>query len=114
VLDVLTDTKEKSHHEERQQALLDMLNAGGLDYFDRDHLVLRAKKVGFHRILEMLYEKGQEHGQLLSTYTDDPMRQILAFVFLQKVFLEAEIEASGAGRVSIIRIFFWENYSLLE
>ncbi len=88
VLDVLTDTREKSHHEERQQALLDMLNAGGLEYFDRDHLIYRAKSVGFYRILEMLYEKGGETAKLLRCYIEDPLRQLQAFVFLQKVFLE--------------------------
>ena len=74
VLNVLTDTNEKSHHEERQQALLDMLNAGGLEYFDRDHLIFRAKNVGFYRILEMLYNKNQDYVKLLRTYLDDPYR----------------------------------------
>ena len=39
VLNVITDTQEHSHYEERQQALLDMLNAGGLEYFDQENLV---------------------------------------------------------------------------
>ena len=33
VLNVLTDNNEISHREERQQALFDMLNARGLDYW---------------------------------------------------------------------------------
>ena len=48
VLDVLTDTTEKSHHEERQQALLDMLSAGALDYLE-DEVKLKAQNVGFYR-----------------------------------------------------------------
>ena len=88
VLDVLTDTREKSHHEERQQALLDMLNAGGLEYFDRDHLIFRAQKVGFYRILEMLYTKNEDYVKLLRTYIDDPYRQNQVFSFVQKVLVE--------------------------
>ena len=88
VLDVLTDTREKSHHEERQQALLDMLNAGGMEYFDRDHLIFRAQKVGFYRILEMLYTKNEDYVKLLSTYIDDPYRQNQVFSFVQKVLVE--------------------------
>merc|ERR1719266_1228913 len=57
VLNVITDTREHSHYEERQQALLDMLNAGGLEYFDQENLIHRAEKVQFYRILEMLYDK---------------------------------------------------------
>ena len=54
VLNVLTDTREKSHHEERQQALLDMLNAGALKYFEsegRNHLISRSQNVGFYRLV---------------------------------------------------------------
>ena len=94
VLDVLTDTREKSHHEERQQALLDMLNAGGLDYFDRDHLIYRASKVGFHRILEMLYDKNQDYKKLLRTYIDDPFRQNQVFNFLQKTLAEDDLTSN--------------------
>ena len=88
VLDVLTDTKEKSHHEERQQALLDMLNAGGLDYFDRDHLIFRAQKVGFFRILEMLYYKNCDYVKLIRTYIDDNFRQNQVFNFAQKLLTQ--------------------------
>ena len=35
VLVVLTDQEETKHAEERQQALLDMIAAGGLQHFDR-------------------------------------------------------------------------------
>ena len=51
VLDVLTDTTEKSHHEERQQALLDMLSAGALDYLE-DEVKLKAQNVGFYRLVK--------------------------------------------------------------
>ena len=49
-MDVLTDTTEKSHHEERQQALLDMLSAGALDYLE-DEVKLKAQNVGFYRLV---------------------------------------------------------------
>ncbi len=40
VLSVLTGSSDRAHHEEREQALLDMLHAGGMQYFDREHLVM--------------------------------------------------------------------------
>ena len=102
VLDVLTDTREKSHTEERQQALLDMLNAGGQEYFDKDHLIFRAQKVGFYRILEMLHDKGKEYVKLLRTYIDDPYRQGQVFTFLQKVFLEDNDDKKGQVEKSVL------------
>lgn len=84
----MTDTREKSHHEERQQALLDMLNAGGMDYFDRDHLIFRAQKVGFFRILEMLYSRNADYVKILRTYTDDQFRKNQVFSFVQKILCD--------------------------
>ena len=88
VLNVLTDNNEISHREERQQALFDMLNARGLDYFDQDHLIYRAQQVEFYRILEMIYEKRKEYDKLLRTYINDRFRQSQVFSFLQRVFYE--------------------------
>ena len=88
VLNVITDTREHSHYEERQQALLDMLNAGGLEYFDQENLIHRAEKVQFYRILEMLYDKRKEHVKLLGTYINDAYRKNQAFSFLQRVLYE--------------------------
>ena len=99
VLDVLTDTKEKSHHEERQQALLDMLNAGGMEYFEKEHLIDRALKVGFHRILEMIYDKNHDYVKLLKTYIDDPFRQNQVFNFLQKTLQSGDADHDKIGQV---------------
>ena len=65
VLDVLTDTTEKSHHEERQQALLDMLSAGALDYLE-DEVKLKARNVGFYRSVKYKVMRFQ---QLQSRHT---------------------------------------------
>ena len=68
VLDVLTDTTEKSHHEERQQALLDMLSAGALDYLE-DEVKLKAQNVGFYRSVKTKVEKILKGSLDLITFT---------------------------------------------
>jgi hypothetical protein len=38
-----TDSKSESRHEERQQALIELLNAGGLEHFNEDRLLKLAE-----------------------------------------------------------------------
>ena len=95
-LDVLTETSydspsdqtASSHHEERQQALLELINAGGLKYFDREKLVLRSEAVGFFKILETLYEDSREYDKVLQSIISDVPRRVQAFAYVQKVLLE--------------------------
>jgi hypothetical protein len=101
VLEVLTQADDKSHHEERQQALLEMLNAGGAQYFDRERLIAQAKKVKFFRILEVLYESGRQHENVLRCFIDDEeeARRQQAFAFVQKVMLDDAYDDEAKGKV---------------
>ena len=106
VLEVLTDNTEKAHHEEREQALLEMLNVGGIQYFNRERLIFQAQKVGFNRILEMLYESNREYEKMLRCFIDDSARQLQAFAFIQRVMLndtDYDGEAKGQVEKSVIR-----------
>ena len=95
-LDVLTETSydspsdqtASSHHEERQQALLELINAGGLKYFDREKLILRSQAVSFFKILETLYEDSREYDKVLHSIICDVPRRVQAFAYVQKVLLE--------------------------
>ncbi len=92
-LDVLTDAstatdQTSSHHEERQQALLELIDAGGLQYFDREKLLRRSEAIGFYRILETLYEEAKEYDRVVDCILSDAPRRQQAFAFVQKVLLE--------------------------
>ena len=76
------------HGEERQQALLDMINVGGLQHFDLDVLVDCCTRVGFYKILETLYEKNGEYDKILGCYLLDTARHVQTFSFLQNIFLD--------------------------
>jgi hypothetical protein len=105
VLEVLTNSVENAQREEREQALMDMLNAGGQQYFDRERLIFQAQKVKFYRILEMLFEQGREYDKVLRCYLDDPNRQNQAFAFVQKVLADNDHyngEAKGQVEKSVI------------
>ena len=49
VLEVLTDPREGGSREEREDALLDMVNAGGRDLFEPQQLEQACAGVGFYR-----------------------------------------------------------------
>ena len=83
--------------DEWQEALIDLLNAGGMEHFDLEKLEERALREQFHRILEMVYEKGGEWDRILPCYTSDPKRRMQAFVFVQKVFIESDL---GGGNIN--------------
>ena len=83
--------------DEWQEALIDLLNAGGMEHFDLEKLEERALRAQFHRILEMVYEKRGEWDRILPCYTSDPKRRMQAFVFVQKVFIESDL---GGGNIS--------------
>eukprot|EP00095_Tigriopus_kingsejongensis_P008534 maker-scaffold81_size397536-snap-gene-2.19 protein:Tk08534 transcript:maker-scaffold81_size397536-snap-gene-2.19-mRNA-1 annotation:"hypothetical protein LOTGIDRAFT_215952" len=99
VLDVLTNEVETAHHEERQQALLELLNAGGLQYFDRDRLVTQCEKVKFFRILEMLFESSGDYDKVLMCYLQEQFRSLQAFSFIQKVLMDDQYDFESKAKV---------------
>ena len=117
VLNVLTTAKNSSgtvNHEECQQALLDMLNAGGMQYFDTQSLEQHAQSAGFYRILEMLYEKNGEYDKILTCYIDDPLRDRQAFAFAQKVFLEADYDTDTSKKGHVEKSILIELRRLMQ
>ena len=117
VLNVLTSKNSSSgsvNHEECQQALLDMLNAGGMQYFEKELLERQASLAGFHRILEMLYENDGQYEKILNCYLNDPLRDRQAFAFAQKVFIEADYDLETAKKGSVEKSILKELNKLLN
>ncbi|XP_076030226.1 vacuolar protein sorting 8 [Oratosquilla oratoria] len=85
VLAHLTDTSTESHHEERQTALLELLQEGGIAHYDMDHLLECAQKAGFYRVCEFVYEKTGEHEMIVECYLADKLRQQQVFQYIRMV-----------------------------
>lgn len=83
VVEHLTETGAAgSQKEERQQALLELMHAGGLDQFDPDELFRKAKEAKFFRVMELLLlERGDAHC-VLDCYLQDYPRRMQVFPFL--------------------------------
>ncbi|XP_049808749.1 vacuolar protein sorting-associated protein 8 homolog [Schistocerca nitens] len=75
------------HHEERQQALLELIRAGGLQHYDQDRLLTLAHKAYFYRVCELLYEQRHEYDKILQCYLWDPLRKPQVFSYLRNILL---------------------------
>lgn len=105
VLGVLTQ-EDGDGREERQQALLDMIAAGGWDNFDLEVLEESCEKVGFYKILEKLYEKEGKMERILDCYLKDNSRILHIFSFLQKILTD---ESQTSETKETIRTQFESN-----
>ncbi|XP_033606542.1 vacuolar protein sorting-associated protein 8 homolog isoform X2 [Cryptotermes secundus] len=86
------------HHEERQQALLELMRAGGLAHYDQDKLLRLADKAAFYRVCEHLYEQRRQYDRILHCYLRDPLRKPQVFSYLRNILL---LYTSAADRAKV-------------
>ncbi|GLH03603.1 Vacuolar protein sorting-associated protein 8 homolog [Gryllus bimaculatus] len=90
VVEFLTEGSTSStmgHHEERQQALLELIRAGGLQHYNQEKLLAQALKAAFYRVCELLYEQRHEYDKILQCYLKDPLRRPQVFSYLRNILL---------------------------
>ena len=85
VLDYLTNPDDDSRHEERQQALLELLSAGGLRQFDDKRIITLAENAKFYQVCELLYEKNRDFAKVLSCYIRDNARKYDSFTYINEL-----------------------------
>ncbi|XP_042188283.1 vacuolar protein sorting-associated protein 8 homolog [Callorhinchus milii] len=112
VLDFLCDPEDSSRHEERQQALLELLQAGGIVYFDEEKLISLAEKVQFYRICEFVYERKRLHSKILMCYIHDEIRKIQVHKYIHHVINNVEMTKDES--VSFKEELFNHIHELLE
>uniref|UniRef100_K1R9K0 Vacuolar protein sorting-associated protein 8-like protein n=1 Tax=Magallana gigas TaxID=29159 RepID=K1R9K0_MAGGI len=85
VLEFLANPEDDSRHEERQQALMELLQAGGLQQVNEEKLLSMAENAKFFRVCELLYEKRRQFDKILSCYLRDPSRKYHAFSYITSI-----------------------------
>ncbi|GIY41646.1 vacuolar protein sorting-associated protein 8 homolog [Caerostris extrusa] len=85
VLEHLTNPGDETRIEERQQALMELLQAGGLAQVNEERVLALAERVKFYRVCEHLYEKHQQYDKILECYLHDPSRKLQVFYFIEKI-----------------------------
>ncbi|XP_075533254.1 vacuolar protein sorting 8 isoform X3 [Dermacentor variabilis] len=91
VLEHLTHPGDETRREERQQALLELLQAGGLASVDQAHLLSLAEQSHFYRVCEHLYEKQHLYHKILLCYLDDPSRKLQSFEYARRILASPDV-----------------------
>ncbi|KAG0695015.1 Vacuolar protein sorting-associated protein 8 [Chionoecetes opilio] len=89
VLCHLTSSDTESYHDERQTALLELLQGGGLAHYDPEYLLLRARQAQFYRVCEYVYEERGELEKIVECYLEDPMRRHQVFTYVRSALSSA-------------------------
>lgn len=105
VLESLCASGEESRHEERQQALLELLNAGGLQHFDEDRLIEMADGAKFYRVCETMHDRRGHYHKILACYWHDAARQQQVFVYIMRVLSDdsTSVEQKEMVREEVMR-----------
>ncbi|CAB3370067.1 Hypothetical predicted protein [Cloeon dipterum] len=103
-LDDATPTTPTGQHEERQQALMELLTAPqGLDLCsDHEQLLQKAYKAKFFRVCELLHQRRQEYEPIVQCYLQDPFRKGQVFGFLRNLLVNpGYLEADKTRRLLV-------------
>ncbi|KFW80538.1 Vacuolar protein sorting-associated protein 8, partial [Manacus vitellinus] len=74
-----------SRHSERQQVLLELLQAGGIVQFEESRLIQMAEKAEFFQICEFMYERQLRYDKIIGCYLRDPMRKEEVFNYIHNI-----------------------------
>ncbi len=84
VLDRLTVPGDTSRIEEREQALLALLEAGGLKQFDVNRLLSLAERAGFFAVMEVIFEAQGRFAEIVPCYIRDKARGTMVFQYIHR------------------------------
>uniref|UniRef100_A0A670ZWI9 Vacuolar protein sorting-associated protein 8 homolog n=1 Tax=Pseudonaja textilis TaxID=8673 RepID=A0A670ZWI9_PSETE len=85
VLEFLCSPDDDSRHSERQQVLLELLQAGGIVQFEENRLIQMAEKAEFYQICEFIYEREHRYDRIIDCYLHDPLRKEEVFSYIHNI-----------------------------
>uniref|UniRef100_A0ABM5G2Q9 Vacuolar protein sorting-associated protein 8 homolog isoform X2 n=1 Tax=Pogona vitticeps TaxID=103695 RepID=A0ABM5G2Q9_9SAUR len=85
VLEFLCSPDDDSRHSERQQVLLELLQAGGIVQFEENRLIQMAEKAEFYQICEFMYEREHRYDKIIDCYLRDPLRKEEVFTYIHNI-----------------------------
>ena len=72
--------------DEREQALLDVIQAAGLQAFDLKRLLSLARQAQFWRVCEIIYAETNEYDLILECYINDRQRRSNIFRYIRTIW----------------------------
>lgn len=98
VLGFLTSSEDTTAHEERQQALLELLQVGTLR-FDPSRLVQMATTAKFYRVCQFVYQQQGALHKVIRCYLLDTARQRKVFQYISAVLRDTQVDSNEKTRV---------------
>lgn len=90
---------ESSRHEERQQALLELLATSALKDFDERRLLTLAEAAKFYRVVELIYTRRREFDRVLTCYCCSAARSHVVFDFIQQTIGDKSVTDAEKARL---------------
>ncbi|EGD81414.1 hypothetical protein PTSG_02136 [Salpingoeca rosetta] len=109
VLRRLTST-DAGRKDEQEQALLDLLDAGGLAQFDVEKLLTSCEQAGFYMVCERVYSEQQRYADIVPCYLRDPARQHLVFPFIHRCLKQQYVPPSEAQKIKEATVDHIEDF----
>nr|XP_015210004.1 PREDICTED: vacuolar protein sorting-associated protein 8 homolog [Lepisosteus oculatus] len=91
VLDFLCNPDDTTQHAERQQALLELLQAGGSAYFDESKLLSMAESVQFYQVCEFVFHEKRLYHRILACYLKDAARKDQVLSYIRQIAARADL-----------------------
>lgn len=99
VLESLCESREDSRHEERQQALIELLGTDRLKHFQPSRLIVLAESAHFFRVCEILHAKNRDFDLVLPCYWKDVARQRKVFDYVRNILSGKDLNIEEKFRV---------------
>lgn len=78
-------TNDITGHEEREQALLELVLTIGIEEFNEDRLLALSESAEFYQVCEVIYDKRKEYDKVLFCYWSDTSRIDKVFSFIYHI-----------------------------
>jgi len=88
-----------SRHEERQQALLELLNTRALEHSDQERLLSLSTAAKFFRVSELLYGRRRQFDRVLDCYCSDIARRNLVFAYVRQTLASRSVSVEEKRNV---------------
>ncbi|XP_077969847.1 vacuolar protein sorting-associated protein 8 homolog [Styela clava] len=89
----LSSQEESSKHEERQQALVELLQSEVIgNEEDSVHLMKLVERAGFYHALRLLYDRNRRFDLIFETYLKDPAKKEHAFRYIRDTLQDKTVD----------------------
>eukprot|EP01147_Barroeca_monosierra_P003329 gene3329-6013_t len=92
-------TTDLGKKDEQEQALLGLLDAGGMEQFDTEKLLATCEQAGFYMVCERVYAIQGRYSDIVFCYLRDKFRNHLVFPYIHRCLVQQRIPPSEIQKI---------------